>query len=71
MGARPLRIKFDEINEFIKVYDGIILFGPEQYDAIYNKTRYLISKKIVLQILLAIILQIRQESELIQIIIFL
>ena len=48
-----------------------VLFGPEQYDAIYNKTRYLISKKIVLQILLAIILQIRQESELIQIIIFL
>ena len=41
MGARPLRIKFDEINEFIKVYDGIILFGPEQYDAIYNKTRIL------------------------------
>ena len=71
MGARPLRIKFDEINEFIKVYHGIILFGPEQYDAIYNKTRYLISKKIVLQILLAIILQIRQESELIQIFIFL
>ena len=48
-----------------------VLFGPEQYDAIYNKTRYLISKKIVLQILLAIILQIRQESELIQIFIFL
>ena len=55
----------------LKLMMEFVLFGPEQYDAIYNKTRYLISKKIVLQILLAIILQIRQESELIQIFIFL
>ena len=30
------------------IYDGVIylkLFGPESYDAIYNRTRYLISEK--------------------------
>ena len=48
MGTKPLRIRFDEMDGFIKIYDGIrylILFGPEQYDAIYNRIRYLISEK--------------------------
>ena len=33
---------------FVRVYDGnryLVLFGPEKHDAIYNRTRYLISKK--------------------------
>ena len=32
MGAKPLRIRFDEIDGFIKIYDGIrylVLLGPE------------------------------------------
>ena len=48
IGAKPLRIRFNEINGFIKVYDGIrhkVLFGPRWYDAIYNMIRYLISEK--------------------------
>ena len=48
MGAKPLRIRFDEIDGFIKIYDGIrylVLLGPEQYDAICNSIRYLISEK--------------------------
>ena len=48
IGAKPLRIRFDEIDRFIKNYHGIIylvLFGPERYDVIYNRIRYLISKK--------------------------
>ena len=48
MGAKPLRIRFYEIDGFIKIYDGIrylVLFGPGWYDAIYNKIRYLISEK--------------------------
>ena len=48
MGAKPLRIRFDEIDGFIKIYDGVrylVLFGPEQYDAIYSRIRYLISEK--------------------------
>ena len=48
IGAKPLRIRFNEINGFIKVYDGIrhqVLFGPRWYDAIYNMIRYLTSEK--------------------------
>ena len=48
MGAKPLRIRFYEIDGFIKINDGIrylVLFGPGRYDAIYNKIRYLISEK--------------------------
>ena len=46
IGAKLLRIRLDKIDEFIRVYDGtryLILFGPEKYDAIFNRVRYLIS----------------------------
>ena len=45
---KPLHIRFDKIDEFIRVYGGIrylVLFGPESYDAIYDKFRYLINRK--------------------------
>ena len=32
MGAKPLRITFDNVDGFIKIYDGtrsLVLFGPE------------------------------------------
>ena len=48
MGAKSLRIRFDKVNGFIKVYDGIrylVLFGPERYDAIYDLIKY---QKVVL-----------------------
>ena len=48
MGAKPLRIRFDEIDGFIKIYDGVryvLLFRSEQCDAIYIRIRYLISQK--------------------------
>ena len=48
MGVKPLRIRFDKIDGFIKIYDGtrhFVLFGPERYNAIYDKIRYLISEK--------------------------
>ena len=35
-------------NGFIRVYDGtryLVLFGPEKYDVIYNRIRYMISQK--------------------------
>ena len=37
--------KFDKVNGFIKDYDGarcLVLFVPEKYDAIYNRTRHLL-----------------------------
>ena len=48
VGPKPLRIRFDEIDGFIRIYYGIrylILFGSDKYDAIYNRIRYLTSLK--------------------------
>ena len=45
---KPLCIRFDQIDEFIRIYDGtryLTLFGSEEYEAIYNRIRYLISQK--------------------------
>ena len=63
MGSIPLCIRFDEIDGFIKIYDGtryLVLFSKSWYDKICDRIKYLISKKVVLQIALIIILQ---ESE--------
>ena len=71
MGSVLLRIKFDEIHGFIKIYDAIrylVLFGGGFYDEIFDRIKYLICKKYVLQLVLAIILQ---ESKLIHIILYL
>ena len=41
-------MRFNKVNGFIRVYDGtrhLVLFGPEKYDAIYNRTRYLANEK--------------------------
>ena len=48
INSKPLRIRFDKIDGFFRIYDGtryLTLFGSEKYDAIYNRTRYLISLK--------------------------
>ena len=48
MASKPLRVRFDEIDWFIKIYDAIrylILFGSGWYDEMYDKIEYLISEK--------------------------
>ena len=48
IGAKPLCIRFDKIDGFIRVYDGtryLALFGTEKYDSISNRIRYLIEVK--------------------------
>ena len=48
MADISLRIRFDEIDGSIRIYDGIrylTLFRSEKYEAIYNRIRYLISLK--------------------------
>ena len=48
MVTKPLRIWFERIDGFIKIYDGIrhlVAFAPESFNAIYNKINYLISEK--------------------------
>ena len=40
MCEEPLRIRFDVADELIKIYDGtrcLVLFGPERYNAIYDR----------------------------------
>ena len=47
MGSIPLRIRFDKIDRFIIIYDGIrylVLFSY-LYDEICNRIKYLISEK--------------------------
>ena len=51
IGPKSLRIRFNKIDGFIRVYDGtryLVLFGPEKYDVIYNRIRYMISQKSVI-----------------------
>ena len=46
--AKLLRIRFNKVDRFIKIYDGnryLILFGSEKYDYICNRISYLISVK--------------------------
>ena len=45
---KPLRIRFDKIDEFIRIYGGtryLTVFGSEKYDAIYDTSKYLMSLK--------------------------
>ena len=40
IGLKPLRISFDKIDGFTRIYDRtrcLTLFGSEKYDAIYNR----------------------------------
>ena len=49
IGAKPLRIRFDKVDGFIRVYDGIrylVLFGLDKYDSNYNAIRYLENLKV-------------------------
>ena len=48
IGAKPLCIRFNKVNQFIRIYDGtryLVLFGCEKYNFIYNWIRYLIGVK--------------------------
>ena len=48
INSKHLRIRFDQIDGFIRIYDGtryLTLFGSEKYDAKYNRIRYLINLK--------------------------
>ena len=49
IGPKPSHIILDKIDGFIRVFDGsrhLVLLGPEKYDAIYNRIRYLTKLKI-------------------------
>ena len=48
ISTKPLRIRFNRIDGFIRVYDGtryLTLFGSGKYEAFYDRMRYLIRIK--------------------------
>ena len=48
IGAKPLRISFYKVDRVIRVYDAtryLVLFGPEKYDALSDRIRYLRGQK--------------------------
>ena len=48
IGTKPLHIRFDKEDGFIRVYHEtryLLLFGGEKHDFIYNRIRYLIGVK--------------------------
>ena len=47
VGAKPLYIRLNKIDEFVKVYGTrcLVLFGAEKYDFICNRIIYLIGVK--------------------------
>ena len=45
--SKPLRIRFNKIDGFIRIYDitrYLKLFSSEKYDAIYNRIRFFTKK---------------------------
>ena len=54
MVPKPFRIRFDKIDGFIMVLDGkikhLVLFDYWLFDKICNRIKYLVSKKVVLQV---------------------
>ena len=66
--AKPLLIRYDKIDGFIKIHNKIrylVLF--DWFDKVYDRIKHLISENVVLQIVLIIILQ---KPELIHIILY-
>ena len=54
--SKPLHIRFNNIDGFVRIYDGtryLALFGSEKYDVIYNRIGYLISLKGVITYILS------------------
>ena len=48
VGTKPMRIRFDNVDGFIKTYDGtryLVLFDPERYDGIYKRIKHIVSEK--------------------------
>ena len=63
--AKPLRIRFDKIHGFIRVYDRtryLGLFDTEKYDSIYDKIIFSISHKSDLHMLFLILCKIKIDS---------
>ena len=59
IGAKPLRIRSDKVDGFIRVYDEtkyLVLLGHKKYDTIFGNIRYLINQKKMVSHILSIII---------------
>ena len=59
-GTKPLCIRFDKLDLFVKVFDGaryLVSFGGEKYDLVSNRIRYFIGVKMILHMLFLIIMK--------------
>ena len=59
IGAKPLRIRSDKVDGFIRVYDEtkyLVLLGHKKYDTIFDNIRYLINQKKMVWHILSIII---------------
>ena len=68
IGAKPLRIRFDKIDGFIRIYDEnrhLVLYGLEKYGVIYKRIGYL---KVKIAVSYMFFLTIMQKPKLILII---
>ena len=48
IAAKPMRIRFDNVDGLIETYDGIrylLLFDPERHDGIYKRIKHIASEK--------------------------
>ena len=48
IGVKPMCIRLDKVNGFVRVYDGtgyLVLFADGKYYLIYNRIRYLVGVK--------------------------
>ena len=60
MDQKPLCIRFDKIDRFIRIYEGtryLAFFGSEKYDTIYDRIRYLLILKSGITYIFVTILQ--------------
>ena len=63
--SMPLRIRFDKINGFIRVFDGpryLALFGSEKHDSICNSIRYIGQKRGITYIISHNLAKIKVDS---------
>ena len=65
IAAKPLCIRVSKIDGFTRVYNGtryLVLCGPEKYDAIFNRIKYLYVKKVALQVMFHNFAKIKVDS---------
>ena len=65
IGCKPLRIRFDKIDGFIRICNGtmcLVLYGGEKHDFIFKRIKYLIGVKCGITYVISIYYMIKVDS---------